>query len=84
MMPGSRSRIRPYPRSLIGLPQQSKEQPCAHPQVSEEGEAGVPHSLHSLMTFSSNPQLSHTYTWFIFISLQLGMFSPRISYDAHA
>lgn len=58
--------------SLIGLPQQSKEQPCTHPQ-DWDVEVSVPHSLHSLTTLSSNPQLSQTYTWSIFISLQLGI-----------
>ena len=65
----------------MGLPQQSKEQPCAHPQDSEDDDGVcVPHSLHSLTTFSSNPQLSQTYTSFIFISLQLGMLDPRMNY----
>ncbi len=69
----------------MGLPQQSKEQPCAHPQASaDDDDVSTPHSLHSLTTFSSNPQLSQTYTWFIFISLQLGMFSPRMNYVAGA
>jgi hypothetical protein len=35
-----------------------------------------------LTTLSSNPQFSHTYTSFIFISLQLGIFDPRRNYVA--
>jgi hypothetical protein len=70
-----------YPCSFIGPPQQSKEQPWAHPQDWDD-EISVPHSLHSLTTLSSNPQLSQTYTWSIFISLQLGIFEPRRDYVA--
>jgi len=68
----------------MGLPQQSKEHPCEHPQDSSVDGVRVPHSLHSFITFSSNPQLSQMYTSLIFISLQLGIFDPRMNYVAGA